>query len=81
MLRIDGLELDDSPLKSYLEQVKEASPKERGDKLLEDEAMMSAHTEVLDYAWALLVLYRRSTIFRQLQVDSPAKWREKPITI
>ena len=40
------MELGDCPLKSFLEEVKDLEPEERGNKLSENEAIIAAHNEV-----------------------------------
>ena len=47
-LRIENLELADSSLKSFFDEVKDLGPEERGNKLAENEAIMAAHNEVLE---------------------------------
>jgi len=42
---IENLELADSSLKSFFDEVKDLGPEERGNKLAENEAIMAAHNE------------------------------------
>ena len=51
--RIENLELDGCPLKTYLDEVKDLSPEERGLKLAENEMIIAAHNEVINKGWSL----------------------------
>ena len=42
---VQGLELDDGPLKAFLDESKDLEPADRGVKLSENEAMIAAHNE------------------------------------
>eukprot|EP00092_Neocalanus_flemingeri_P089019 GFUD01112578.1.p1 GENE.GFUD01112578.1~~GFUD01112578.1.p1 ORF type:complete len:168 (+),score=48.98 GFUD01112578.1:121-624(+) len=42
---IESLQLDNCPLKSFIDEVKDLKPEERGNKLVENESIMAAHNE------------------------------------
>ena len=42
---VQGLEIEDGPLKTFLEETNDLEPADRGLKLCENEAMMAAHNE------------------------------------
>ena len=42
---VQGLELDEGPLKAFLDESKDLEPADKGVKLSENEAMIAAHNE------------------------------------